>query len=119
MRFASATDTRWRTSISDCSFSFVSPNYFDNSGTIKSDDDMDRAGVEEILKSRFQAVKAVRYEIKYRNIYIEETMVYVEYTYNTAYQYDIDGKTHWSNKTSDNRLELERVDDGFLILAGM
>jgi hypothetical protein len=36
-----------------------------------------------------------------------------------AFQYKIGEKTKWSNRTADNRLELERVADGFLILTGM
>ncbi len=99
--------------------SLASPKYFDDSGTVSGDDDMDRAGLEEVLKTRFKEVKNIRYEIKYRAVYQKGDVTMVEYTYTTSYQFDMDGKPHWENKTADNRLELERVNDSFLILTGM
>ena len=99
--------------------SLASPRYFDNSGTLSGSDDMDRNGLEEILKTRFQAINALRYEIKYIDIYTKEGVVCVELTYTMSFQYTIGDQTQWANRTADNRLELERVDGGFLILSGM
>ncbi|MCP4600209.1 MAG: hypothetical protein GY847_06680 [Proteobacteria bacterium] len=114
---------RYRHAIEDLNIglllSLASPRYFDNSGTTTGDDDMDRSGLEEVLKNRFASVKAVRYEIHYRNIYESHAVIYIELTYTMSFQYDINGKMKWSNKTADNQLELERVDDGFLIISGM
>ena len=36
-----------------------------------------------------------------------------------SFQYAVGERTRWSNRTADNRLELERVDGGYLIVAGM
>jgi hypothetical protein len=99
--------------------SLASQRYFDNSGTPSADDDIDRTGLERVLTERFRDVQTMRYEIKYRNIFEAVGVIYVEYTYNMAFQYKIGEKTKWSNRTADNRLELERVGDGFLILTGM
>jgi len=99
--------------------SLASQRYFDNSGTPSADDDIDRAGLETVLTDRFKELKTMRYEFKYRNIFETIGVIYVEYTYNMAFQYQIGDKTKWSNRTADNRLELERVADGFLILTGM
>jgi hypothetical protein len=97
----------------------ASQRYFDNSGTPSADDDIDRVGLEKVLTDRFKELKTMRYEIKYRNVFESIGVIYVEYTYNMAFQYQIGDKTKWSNRTADNRLELERVADGFLILTGM
>jgi len=99
--------------------SLASQRYFDNSGTTTADDDIDREGLERVLTERFKELKAMRYEIKYRNVFESVGVIYVEYTYNMAFQYKMGDKTKWSNRTADNRLELERVADGFLILTGM
>jgi hypothetical protein len=99
--------------------SLSSQRYFDNSGTPTADDDIDRAGLEKVLTDRFKELKTMRYEIKYRNVFESVGVIYIEYTYNMAFQYQVGDKTKWSNRTADNRLELERVADGFLILTGM
>ena len=114
---------RYRHAIEDLNvgllLSMASPRYFDNSGTATGDDDFDRRGLEKILVERFESVDAIRYEIKYRDVYEGEGRVYVDYTYTMSFQYEVDGKSQWANKTADNRLELERVDGGFLIVSGM
>ena len=99
--------------------SLASPRYFDNSGTLTGNDDMDRSGLEEILKTRFQAINSLRFEIKYIDVYVHEGVVCVEFTYTMSFQYTIGDQTQWANKTADNRLELERVEGGFLVLSGM
>jgi len=99
--------------------SLASQRYFDNSGTPSADDDVDRSGLEKVLTEKFKEIKTMRYEIKYRDVFETLGVIYVEYTYNMAFQYQIGEKTKWSNRTADNRLELERVSDGFLILTGM
>jgi hypothetical protein len=114
---------RYRHAVEDLNvglvLSLASPRYFDNSGTPSPDDDVDRAGLERLMMEKFKDVKSVRYEIRYRDVYETLGVVYVEYTYNMAFQYQLGDKAKWANRTSDNRLELERVPDGFLVLAGM
>lgn len=114
---------RYRHAVEDLNvgllMSLASPKYFDDSGTVSGDDDMDRAGLEEVLKVRFKEVQTIRYEIKYRAVYEKGEITMVEYTYTTSFQFNLDGKPHWENKTADNRIELEKVDDGYLILTGM
>ena len=114
---------RYRHAVEDVNvgllLTLASPRYFDNSGTTTGDDDMDRAGLEQMLKERFGALQAVRYEMKYLDIYEQHGIVYVEYTYTMSFQYKVEDKTRWYNKTADNRLELEPVDGGFLIISGM
>ena len=114
---------RYRHAVEDLNvglvLSLASQRYFDNAGTPTPDDDIDREGLEKMLLEKFKDVKTMRYEIRYRNIYETIGVVYVEYTYNMAFQYQVGDKAKWANRTSDNRLELERVDGGFRVLAGM
>ncbi len=114
---------RYRHAIEDMNIglllSLASPRYYDNSGTITGEDDMDHQGLEQVLKERFKSVKAIRYEFKYIDLYEKDTLVYIELVYTTSFQYAVSGKPKWSNKTADNRIELERVDGGYLIVSGM
>jgi hypothetical protein len=114
---------RYRHAVEDLNvgllLSLASPKYFDDSGTVDGDDDMDRTGLEAVLKDRFKIIEAIRYEIKYRTVYTKNNIIMVEYTYTTSYRFAMDGKPHWENKTADNRLELESVDGSYKILSGM
>ena len=97
----------------------ASQRYFDNAGTPGGDDDYDRAGLEKLLSDQFQSVSALRYEIRYRDIFQQNSSIFVEFTYTMSFQYDVDGKSRWHNRTADKRLELERVDGRYLIVSGM
>lgn len=114
---------RYRHAVEDLNIglllSLASPRYFDNMGTSKADDDVDREGLERVLKERFNSVGKVRYEIRYRSLYEMNSTIYVEYTYTTSFQYTVGEKMRWGNKTADNRLEIERSDNGLLIVSGM
>ena len=114
---------RYRRGIEDMNvgllLSLASPRYFDNSGTPSGDDDVDKAGLESVLNERFAPIESIRNEMIYRGIFEENSVIYIEYTYTMSFQYTINGETKWNNHTGDNRLELERSEDGFLILSGM
>ncbi|MBN2342914.1 MAG: hypothetical protein JXX29_02735 [Deltaproteobacteria bacterium] len=114
---------RYRHAVEDLNvgllLSLASPRYFDNSGTPSGDDDVDKSGLEDLLNSRFSPIEDIRFEIKYRAVFEETSVIYIEYTYTMSFQYTIDGETQWKNHTGDNRLELERAENGFLVLSGM
>jgi hypothetical protein len=114
---------RYRHAVEDLNvgllLSMASPRYFDNAGTPSGDDDCDKEGLEAVLSKRFSVVKAMRFEIKYRNIFEQNSVIYVEYTYTMSFQYTDGDKNRWHNTTADNRLEIERVENGFLFLSGM
>ncbi len=99
--------------------SLAAPRYFDNSGTPTGDDDVDRDGLERVISERFSAVEEIRFEMRYRDIFVQDSVVFVQYTYTMSFQYSVDGETRWHNHTGDKRLELERQKDSFLILSGM
>ena len=97
----------------------ASPRYFDNSGTPSGDDDLDRDGLEQVLRERFEAIEEIRFEMKYRELFVQDNAIFVQYTYTMSFQYTVDGETRWHNHTGDKRLELEKVDNSFLIVSGM
>src|SRR3954466_12823383 len=56
----------------------ASDKYFEDSGTPRSDDDYGYEGLRQVLTTKLQRVKAMRYEIEYRNIRVDGTKAEVE-----------------------------------------
>lgn len=95
-------------------------NYYEDGGNIDAEDDLDKVGLEAYLRSQFSDAKAIRYEIRYRRIGKgRNDVVFVDFTYSASYQLPTEEGDVWRRTVADNRLELVRKDDGFLILTGM
>lgn len=97
----------------------VSPDYYEDAGNLDASDDLDYAGLKDYLTTKFQDVKAVRYEIRYRRIVREDDVIYVDYTYSASYRIPSGKGEQWRRKVEENRLELVPHQDKFLIVAGM
>lgn len=97
------------------------PDYYEDGGNIDSTDDLDFAGLEEYLTNEFRNTKAIRYEIRYRNVgFGRNNKVFVDYTYSASYKLvRDDGEEVWRRRVADNRLELLPEGDSFRIVAGM
>lgn len=95
-------------------------NYYEDGGNIDSSDDLDYEGLKEYLETQFRKVKAVRYEIRYRDVSRgRDNRIYVDYTYSASFKIPTENGDVWQRKVADNRLELREYEDGFKILAGM
>ncbi|MBN2802999.1 MAG: hypothetical protein JXR91_07885 [Deltaproteobacteria bacterium] len=114
---------RYRHAVEDLNvgvlLNLASPRYFDNSGTVSGDDDVNKQHLEEILGERFKSIDEIRYEIKYRSVFEDESAIIVQIIYTMSFQFTIDGETRWHNYTGDKRINLERDGNSFLILSGM
>jgi hypothetical protein len=97
--------------------------YYEDGGNIDSSDDLDKAGLEEYLSTKFRDVTGVRYEIRYRRITDgKKGTVLVDYTYSASYKVPTPEGEVWRRTVADNRLVLLPEKDskeGFRILAGM
>jgi hypothetical protein len=95
-------------------------NYYEDGGNIDAEDDLDKAGLEGYLRTKFSDAKAIRYEIRYRRIGKgRNDVLFVDYTYSASYQLPTEEGDVWRRTVADNRLELVPRRDGFLILSGM
>ena len=56
----------------------ASPNYFEDSGTPRSDDDYGYDGLRKVLEGEMPRVKSLRYDIEYRNIRVSGKQAEVE-----------------------------------------
>lgn len=97
-------------------------DYYEDGGNIDAEDDLDKAGLEAYLRSKFAQAKAIRYEIRYRRIGKgRRDIVTVDFTYSASYQLPTEAGDVWRRTVAENRLELVPKADGegFLILTGM
>lgn len=95
-------------------------DYYEDGGSIDTSDDLDYAGLKDYLEGRFRDVKAVRYEVRYRDVtFGREQQVFVDFTYSASYKLPTEHGDVWRRRVADNRLELLPEGESFKILAGM
>jgi len=99
----------------------ASEDYYEDGGSPPGEDDYDRAGLQEMLRSRFARVESVRYDIRYRRVVYFPERVEVYYSFYGRFQVSAaaEGESRWFSKVGDNRLVLGRTSDGFKILSGL
>jgi hypothetical protein len=108
----------------------ASPQYHEDGGNTRGEDDMDFEGLKQYLASTFMKTTGIRYEIRYRRVTFTETKhVFIDYTYAASYRIPgvkrvvVDGKEQqadeWRHTVADNRLDLIPDGDGYKIIAGM
>ena len=96
------------------------PSYYEDGGSVDTTDDLDYAGLQDYLLGRFKHTRAIRYEIRYRNVTRgRKESVLVDYTYSASYKIPTPDGEVWRRQVADNRLELVPEGDSFRILAGM
>jgi hypothetical protein len=98
----------------------ASPEYYEDGGTPTGSDDFDYTQLRDILVSRFDKVKTIRYDVKYRKITVEGSVISVDYTWSGSYQITgPSGQDYWFRKVEDNRLVIVEYKDSFKIVSGM
>jgi hypothetical protein len=95
------------------------PNYYEDSGTPKGDDDYGYEGLKEVLARRLSALKTVRYNIEYRKVEIQGHHARVDIRYDASFQLATEMGDRWERKQNDKRIELEHDGRRWLIIAGM
>lgn len=96
------------------------PNYYEDGGSIDTGDDIDFAGLKDFLVGRFKETRAIRYEIRYRNISRDrQENVLVDFTFSASFKIPTPDGEVWRRQVADNRLQLVRDGEGFRILSGM
>lgn len=96
----------------------VSPQFFDDNGTIPTDDDRDYDRLREQL-ARFEQLLDVRYEMRYRNVTYRPDRIFVDVTYTASFKVATPQGDRWETRLRDNRIELVREDGEFRIISGI
>ena len=97
----------------------VSVHYFDDNGTLESEDDMDRDSLATALSRWEEDLRDVRYEIRYRRVSYSTDRTMIDFTYTGSFKLrTIDGD-RWSRRLADNRVEFIREDNEYRIISGL
>lgn len=109
----------------DILLSMASPQYFEDSGTPKAEDDYGYEGLRQVITTRLGALKSVRYNIDYRGMkqsserVMKGTRVAVDIRYDASYQIATELGDRWERKQNEKRMELEFDGQKWLFVAGM
>ena len=95
------------------------PQYYEDSGTPKADDDYGYDGLREVLAKRLASVRAIRYNIEYRKIDVAGKHAKVDIRYDASFQLATEMGDRWERKQNDKRIELENDGRRWLIISGM
>ena len=95
------------------------PQYYEDSGTPKADDDYGYEGLKDVLSRRLAAVRAVRYNIEYRKIDVSGSRARVDIRYDASFQLATEMGDRWERKQNDKRIELDNDGGRWLIVSGM
>jgi hypothetical protein len=95
------------------------PNYYEDSGTPKGDDDYGYSGLRDVLSKRLSALRTLRYNIEYRKVEVEGHHAKVDIRYDASFQLATEMGDRWERKQNDKRIELENDGKRWLIVAGM
>jgi hypothetical protein len=98
----------------------ASPTYFEDSGTPRSDDDYGYEGLKQVLSTKLQRVKSLRYEIEYRNIRVNngraEVEVFVDGSFELA---GGDSGDRYRRVNDYHRFVLDQESDRWKFVSGM
>ena len=96
----------------------MSDRFFDDNGTINTDDDRDYDALREQL-ARFEQLLDVRYEMRYRRVTYRSDRILVDYTYTASFKVATPEGDRWETRLRDNRIELVREEGEFRIISGI
>jgi len=98
----------------------ASKRYWDDAGTPTGTDDFGYQGLQEILSSRFQRVKAIRYSMRYMNIRRRAERAYIDVLVDASFTIeDARGQDARADMRDQNQFVLEWDGRGWLFLTGM
>ena len=106
-------------------FAMASPNYFEDSGTPKAEDDYGYEGLKQVINARLAALKSVRFNIEYRGVELQGnpgdkgSRAAVDIRYDASFQISTELGDRWERKQNEKRLELESDGRQWKFVAGM
>ena len=81
----------------------AAPDYYEDGGNVDASDDLDHAGLEEYLKTKFKDTRAIRYEIRYRRVTgAPNDVTDVDFTYTASYKLGTEEGEVWRRTVADS-----------------
>ena len=103
----------------DAVMALVSPRFYENHGNIDAEDDYDYAGLEKNLRANFDRTERIQLLVRIDDIQVEEDSAFAEVYYQLRAQSTFPAGTKWQTGSDRTRIKFERVDDRWLIVAGL
>jgi hypothetical protein len=97
----------------------ASDRYFEDSGTPRSDDDYGYEGLKQVLTTKLQRVKSLRYDIEYRNIKTYGDRAEVEVFLDGSFELAAEYGDRYRRVNDYHRFVLTEHDEKWKFLSGM
>jgi hypothetical protein len=97
----------------------ASPQYFEDSGTPRSDDDYGYDGLRIVLQKQLKRVKSMRYEIEYRSIKLTGNRADVEVFLDGSFELAADAGDRYRRVNDYHHFVLEENADKWAFVSGM
>src|SRR5688572_22973385 len=105
----------------DAILSLVSPRYFEDNGNLEAHDDYDFDGLRKTLRDDFKRTRALKVNIRVDAIEVDDETerAWAELYYQVHAQNEYPSGTKWESGSDRTRLRFERVQNKWLIIAGL
>ncbi len=103
----------------DAIMALVSPRFYENNGNVDTSDDYDYRGLESNLRSNFERTKRIQLMVRVDDVQVDEQTAYAEVYYEIRAHNDYPAGLKWETGTDRTRLQFERIDDAWRIVAGL
>ena len=97
----------------------VSPRFYEDNGNSDSSDDYDFEGLKAHLQSDFERTRAIQLVVRVDMVEVEETSAFAELYYRIRAHNEYPAGMKWEEGSDRTRLQFERVDNRWLIVAGL
>jgi hypothetical protein len=105
----------------DALLHLVSPRYFEDNGNLESADDYDFEGLRKSLAEDFRRTRALKVDIRVDMVEVDEDAgkAWAELYYRIHAQNEYASGLKWESESDRTRLRFERVENKWLIIAGL
>lgn len=97
----------------------VSPRFYEDNGNVDTSDDYDYKGLETNLRANFEHTKAIQLMLRVDDVKVDTDEAYAELYYQIRAHADYPSGPKWETGSDRTRLRFEKVDDRWLIVAGL
>ena len=103
----------------DAVLALVSPRFYEDNGNTDSSDDYDFNGLRANLHSDFGRTRAIQLTVRVDAVEVEDNSAFAEFFYQIRAHNEYPAGPQWETGSDRTRLRFERVDDRWLIVAGL
>ena len=103
----------------DAVLALVSPRFYEDNGNTNEADDYDYNGLAKSLKESFERTRAMQLVLRIDAVEVEDADAYAEVYYEIRAHNEYPSGMKWETETDRSRFRFERVDDKWLIIAGL